>query len=172
MDLFVIIFQIPRPNCKIMDCGLISKKPRGLNEKCQKLEFSGNCFPKGKPWTESTSPWTASGTGPRSSSRKRLAGERLERRPRARNLTAVEGKGRGDSGEPHQLQEGRRSIGHDWATVGNNRRRRCSVGWMLRTRKRAIEGGVSVVMGRGCSSPFYSGRGGAHQGEGGGNGQR
>jgi hypothetical protein len=48
-DLFVIIFQIPRPNCKIMDCGLISKKLRGLNEKCQKLEFSGNCFPKGNP---------------------------------------------------------------------------------------------------------------------------
>jgi hypothetical protein len=64
-DLFVIIFQIPEPNCKIMDCGLISKKPRGLNEKCQKLEFPGNCFPKGNPWTESTSPWTASGASPR-----------------------------------------------------------------------------------------------------------
>jgi hypothetical protein len=33
-DLFVIIFQIPGPYCIIMDCGLISKKPRGLNEKC------------------------------------------------------------------------------------------------------------------------------------------
>jgi hypothetical protein len=61
--LFVIIFQIPGPNCKIMDCGLISKKPRGLNEKCRKLEFSGNCFPKGNLWTESTSPWTASDDG-------------------------------------------------------------------------------------------------------------
>jgi hypothetical protein len=29
-DLFEIIFQIPRPNCKIMDYGLISKEPRGL----------------------------------------------------------------------------------------------------------------------------------------------
>jgi hypothetical protein len=37
------------------------------------------------------------------------------------------------------------------------------VGWTLRTRKRAIEGGVSVVMAEGCSSPFYSGRGGAHR---------
>jgi hypothetical protein len=44
--------------------------------------------------------------GPRSPSRMRLAGERPERRPRAWNLTAVEGKGRGDGGEPHRLQEG------------------------------------------------------------------
>jgi hypothetical protein len=48
-DLFVIIFQIPGPNCKIMDCGLILNEPRGLNEKCRKFEFSGNCFPKGNP---------------------------------------------------------------------------------------------------------------------------
>jgi hypothetical protein len=44
--------------------------------------------------------------GPRSPSERRLAGERPERCPRARNLTAVEGKGRGDDGEPHLLQEG------------------------------------------------------------------
>jgi hypothetical protein len=40
------------------------------------------------------------------------------------------------------------------------------VGRTLRTREQANEGGVSVVMAGGCSSPFYSGRGGARQGKG------
>jgi hypothetical protein len=46
------------------------------------------------------------------------------------------------------------------------------VGWTLQTKKRAIAGGVSVVMAGGCSSPFYSGQGGTHRGGGGGNGSR
>jgi hypothetical protein len=29
-DLFGIIFQIPRSNCKFLDCGLITKKHRGF----------------------------------------------------------------------------------------------------------------------------------------------
>jgi hypothetical protein len=41
---------------------------------------------------------------------------------------------------------GWRRVGHNWMTVGNNRRRRCSVEGELRTRKHAIEGEVSVVM--------------------------
>jgi hypothetical protein len=64
---------------------------------------------------------------------------------------------------------GRRRVGHNRVTVGNNRRRRCSVEGELRTRKHAIEGEVSVVMAEGCSSSFYSGRGRAHRGGGGGN---
>jgi hypothetical protein len=44
--------------------------------------------------------------GPRTSPRRRLARERLERRPRAWNLTAIEEKGGGDGGGPHRLQEG------------------------------------------------------------------
>jgi hypothetical protein len=69
-------------------------------------------------------------------------------------------------------KRGRPRVGHDRATVGNDHRKRRSVEWVLWTRKQAIEGEVSVAMARGCSSSFYSGRGGAHQGGGGGNGRR
>jgi hypothetical protein len=58
-NLFGIIFQTPRSDCKSMDCGLILKKPRGLSAKCPKLDFPGIVFLKENPWTESTSPWTA-----------------------------------------------------------------------------------------------------------------
>ncbi len=64
-------------------------------------------------------------------------------------------------------KRGRRRVGHDRAMVGNDRRRRRSVEWVLRTQKQAIEGEVSVVMAGGCSSSFYSGRGGARRGKGG-----
>jgi hypothetical protein len=41
---------------------------------------------------------------------------------------------------------GRRRVGHNQVTVGNNRQRRRSVEGELRTRKHVIEGEVSVLM--------------------------
>jgi hypothetical protein len=106
----------------------------------------------------------------------RLGGGSLEN---GRNGAPVRGtlpqlrkKGEGMAVSLTGYKRGRRTDGHGGATVGNNRRRRSSVGWTLRTRERANEGRVSVVMAGWCSSPFYSGRGGARRGEGGGNGRR
>jgi hypothetical protein len=48
-DLFEIIFQIPGSDYKFMNCGLISKKPRGLSAKCLKLDFSEIVFLKENP---------------------------------------------------------------------------------------------------------------------------
>jgi hypothetical protein len=62
-------------------------------------------------------------------------------------------------------KRGRRRVRHDRAMVGNNRRRRRSLGWTLRTQKRAIEGGVSVVMDGGAPRPFIVAREG-HAGRG------
>jgi hypothetical protein len=73
------------------------------------IRISRNYFHKGNPWSESMSPWTVSSAGPRwttvnisEEARRRTA----RTAPRAWNLTAVEGKGRGDGSEPHRLQEG------------------------------------------------------------------
>jgi hypothetical protein len=106
-DLFVIIFQIIRPNCKFLDCRLISGKQRGFGAKGPKLEFLGIIFLKE---TRELSPRargpraTPVHGGPRSPSRERITRERPERHSQAWNLAAVEGKWRGDGGESHRLQ--------------------------------------------------------------------
>jgi hypothetical protein len=65
---------------------------------------------------------------------------------------------------------GRRQGGR--ATEGNGGGGRSSMGWELQTQERAKEGGGECGDGSGCSSPFYSGYGGARRGEEGGNGRR
>jgi hypothetical protein len=77
-------------------------------------------------------------------------------------------KGEGTAVSLTGCKRGRRRVGHNRAMMGNNRRRRCSVGWTLRTRKHAIEGGVSVVMAGGAPRPFIvagEGHTGAGEGE-------
>jgi hypothetical protein len=75
-------------------------------------------------------------------------------------------------GEPHQRQEGA-AEGQTQPSDGGEKSAEVTLGeGELRTRKHAIEGEVSVVMAGGCSSSFYSGRGRAHRGGGGRNGQR
>jgi hypothetical protein len=65
-------------------------------------------------------------------------------------------------------KRGRQRVGHNRATVGNNRRRRRSVEGELQTRKHSIEGEVSVVMAGGAPRPFIVAGGGhtrAREGE-------
>jgi hypothetical protein len=84
----------------------------------------------------------------------------------------VEEKWRGDGGEPHRQHERATEGLTQLGDGGEQSVEETLGGGELRSRKHAIEGEVSVVMARGCSSSFYSGRGRAHRGGGGGNGQR
>jgi hypothetical protein len=137
------------------------------------IEISQNCFPKGKPVDrvhESVDHGRRQSTVDHGH---RLGGGSPEN---GRNGAPVRGtsprlrkKGEGTAVSLTGCKRGQWRVGHGQATVGNNRWRRRSVGWTLQTREQANEGGVSVVMAGGCSSAFYSGRGGARQGEGGGN---
>jgi hypothetical protein len=115
-------------------------KAEGPKCKTSEIRISRNYFPKGNPWTESTSPWTASGAGPR--------------------WTTVEGKWRGDGGEPHRWQE-RAAEGRTQPGDGGEQSAEETLGGGgLRTRKHAIEGEVSLVMAGGAPRPFIVAEGG------------
>jgi hypothetical protein len=175
MDLFVNIFQILEPNCKIMDYGLISKKQRGLSAKSAKTgprvdfkETQGllckipkninltNYFPtvkvmdRERHWPTVDHGHRPGGGSPeigRNGVPVRGTSPRLRKNGEGTEVSLTGGK------------RGWRRVGHNRATVGNNWRRRRSVEGELRTREHAIEGEVSVVMARGCSSSYHSGRG-------------
>jgi hypothetical protein len=127
------------------------------------IRISRNYFPKGNMWTESTSPWTASGAVPRWTT-VTVPGEarRIGRDGVLVHGTSPRLRKNGEETEVSLTggKRGQRRVGHNRATVGNNWRRRRSVEWELRNRKHVIEVEVSVVMVGGCSSSIHSGRGG------------
>jgi hypothetical protein len=120
-DLFGIIFQIPRSDCKFMDCGLISKKPRGLSANCPKLDFLGIVFLKENPWTAPAQSTVDQRPLPRSRARRRSASGRSG--PREHRLRGGGEEGR--VGEPNggvaaarEVVEGRLTGGGSFGSEG------------------------------------------------------
>jgi hypothetical protein len=98
-DLFELFFNSGGLFAKLWTVGQFQRNRGGSLQNSRNNRFSDLIF-NGK--FRGPSPWCG---GPRTPLGRRLDGERPERRPCARNLTAVEEKGGGDGGEPHQLQE-------------------------------------------------------------------
>jgi hypothetical protein len=134
-DLFGIIFQIPRPKYKIMDYGLISKKPRGFFAKMLgNIEFQFFRFISQwkNPWTQSTLRGPQLRAGPRWTHMAEQTGKPLES-GRDDALTCrcsptAARKGKGGMGDSPR---GSPELGERWsgrATRVNWWRRRSSVG--------------------------------------------
>jgi hypothetical protein len=131
-DLFGIIFQIPGSDCKFMDCGLISKKPRGPSAKCPKLDFPGIIFLKEKPVDRVTSPWTTPTRStvdrrplPRSGARWSSASGRSgarELRPRGGGEEARVGEPNGGVAAAREAVEGCLTGGGSFGSEGRQRR--------------------------------------------------
>jgi hypothetical protein len=110
--------------------------------------------------------------GPRTGPRRRLAGERPKWHTRAWNLAAVKEKGGGNGGEPHRLQEGAAEGRKQPGISGEKPMEEVLGAGGARGRREEKRGGERSGEARGGCSPFYRGRGGACQGEKGGNGRR
>jgi hypothetical protein len=110
--------------------------------------------------------------GPRTGPQRWLTGERPEQCPRVWSLTAVEEKGGGNGGEPHQLQEGGGAEGRKRSCVGGKKPVEEALGaGGARARREEKRGGEWSGEARGGCSPIYIGQGGACQNEEGGNGR-
>jgi hypothetical protein len=129
-DLFEIIFQIPGAFMKIGGLRVDTQEVQGPFCKVAGIMEFLNLNFNGK--FRGPSPRRG---GPRTPPRRWLPGERLEWHPHAWNLATVEEKGGGDDSEPHRLQEGAAEGWTRSGDGGNNRRRRHSVEWTLRTRE-------------------------------------
>ncbi len=155
-DLFVIIFHIPGSDCKFLDCGLIFEKLRGLNAKCQKLEFSEIIFLKE---TRGPSPRVVNQAGrTRSTMDRRHRGQRVPEhsgalirvRPPAAPVhqsspAGAQQRERGARGarfEPHRSSGGAVATRRWRCRTG---RRRCSVRGLLRRGEREKGAGRGAV---------------------------
>jgi hypothetical protein len=134
-DLFGIIFQIPGVFMKIGGLRVDTQEVQGPFCKVAWIKEFPDLIFNGKfhgPSSRCGGPRAAPvHGGPRILPRRRLAGERLKRRPRAWNLFDVEEKEEGMAMSLTGYKRGWRRDEHGRATVGNNRRRRHSVGWTL-----------------------------------------
>jgi hypothetical protein len=136
-DLFVNIFQILVPNCKITDCGSISEKQRGLSAKSAKtgprVDFKetqgllckmarnfgwGFIFQRIKSWTGSTRPWTGRARSiHRGPTAVRTEGVGAQRRPHRLGRNR-ERRARGARLGPHRSSGGGVEAGRWWCRTG------------------------------------------------------
>jgi hypothetical protein len=125
-DLFGIIFQILGPNYKIMDCGLILKKLRGLSAKRPKLDFPGIVFLKENPWTAPAWSTVDRRPLPRSGAHRSSASGRSgarELRPRGGGEEGRLGEPNGGVAAAREVVEGRLTGGGSFGSEGRWRGR-------------------------------------------------
>jgi hypothetical protein len=154
-DLFEIIFQIPGSSRKLVDCGLILKKLRGLSAKYRKLKFTGIIFLKENMLTKSMSPWTGGAPG---STVDRGGVDRG--RWSSPVLTGDGGGGRASRGGAREVLTGARAVAKRRRTRGSKQQRLELVARAKEGAKELGRAGMRCGEGRGSHRPFI-GAGGA-----------